>query len=73
MTMELKVFNLQKQPMEFDNIKHPTLNLVGDFLLVGVEFDHKELMSCMYETFYAHICMYCYITKHHICRCDTCV
>ena len=31
-------------------MKHPTLNWVGDFLFVRVEFDHEELMSCVYES-----------------------
>ena len=31
MMMELNLFNLQKQPMDFDDVEHLTLNWVGDF------------------------------------------
>ena len=48
-TMKLNVFNLQTQPMEFDDLEHPTLNWVGDFSLKEVEFEHdEELMLCAY-------------------------
>jgi len=38
MTMELNVLNLQKEPMRFDDVDHPTLNWVGDFSLSEREF-----------------------------------
>ena len=40
-TMELNAFNRKKQPMGFDDVEHPTFNLVGDFSLGGVEFGHE--------------------------------
>jgi len=50
MTIELNVFNLQNQPMGFNDVEHPTLNWVCSFSLKEVEFDHDEdLMPCVYE------------------------
>ena len=52
MIMELNVFNLQNQLMGFDDVKHHTLNWVGDSSLGGVQFDDEEvLISCVYESF----------------------
>ena len=51
MTMEVNVFNLQKQPTGFDDIEHSTLHWVEDFSCGGLEFDDDdELVSC--ESFY---------------------
>jgi len=42
MTMELNVFNLQKQPMGFDDVEHHILNWVGDFSLGEQSFIMKR-------------------------------
>jgi len=48
MTMELKVFNIQKQLMSFDDVDHQSLNWVGNVTLCGVVVDYEEeLMSCV--------------------------
>jgi len=52
MTIELNVFNQQKQPMRFDDVKLSTLNWITDFSLEQVEFNYKEeSMPCIYDSF----------------------
>jgi len=52
MTMEVNVFNLQKQPMGFDDIEHSTLYLVEDLACEELEFvNDDEIASCVYESF----------------------
>jgi len=53
MTIELNMFNLQKQPRGFDDVEHSTFNWVGDSSLEEVGFDHEEeYIWCVYESFY---------------------
>jgi len=52
MTMEVNVFNLQKQPMGFDDIEHSTLHWVEDLACEELEFvNDDEIGSCVYESF----------------------
>ena len=48
----INVFNVQKQPMGFDDIDHQSLNWVSGLVLgeIGVDCE-EELMSCVYESF----------------------
>jgi len=49
MTMETNVFNLQKQPMGFDDIKHSILHWVEDLPCEELEFvNDDEIASCVY-------------------------
>ena len=51
-TIELNGFNLQKQPVGFDDIDHQSLNWVSDLAFGEVGVDREEeLMSCVYESF----------------------
>jgi len=46
-------FNLQKQPMGFDDTEHSTLHWVEDLACEELEFVHDdEITSCVYESFY---------------------
>ena len=52
MTIEFNVFNMQEQPMGFGTVQHSTFNLICDFCLEEVEFNHEEeLISYVYESF----------------------
>jgi len=51
MTMKLNMFNLQKQPIYFDDMEASILIWVRDFWVEEIDFHHKEeLMSCVFES-----------------------
>jgi len=49
MTLELNIFNLQRQPLRFDDIETTTLNWVEDFIFDD-EFD--EIFAAKYKLFF---------------------
>ena len=51
MTLDLNIFNLQKQPNGFDIVDQSTLSQTGDFSYDDLEFEHVDKLPIEYESF----------------------
>jgi len=58
MTVELNVFNLERQPIGFDNMEFSTLNWVGDSVIHD-EFD--DMFAIEYKSFLINYEPKCYV------------
>ena len=50
-TLDLNIFNLQRQPDGFSDADHSTLNYLGDFCYDELEFEHLDNFVVEYESF----------------------
>ena len=51
MTLDLNIFNLQRQPDGFDNLYHSTLSWVDDFSYDELEFENVDEFAIENESF----------------------